>query len=357
MTGEATAEPTAWLVSRRYDLGWFFGGAIGAVAVYALYRAGTPILALWWLWYAAIDSTHVAATFTRAGGRARLVAASFAAYLVGPAAIALGWAIGSRAPFYAFVAITALVSQLHIVRQHYGFVALYRARGGERGGLAVDKWATYVGLWAPYAGFALSRPELARALALPSLPPVIATLAPAIAIAAGWAPLAIAIDRRRRGERAHWPKALYLAWATAASVFTFSFAGRLEPVFAAPDERQSFLLVTMMATLFHDVQYHGLVWWANGNRARRSTENRRPWRYIAFLGGFAALYLLPSCASGWYGGCAFTVGERAQELLFGSVVWGATLQHYLLDTRLWRVRTDERVAADLALQPFWRGTT
>jgi hypothetical protein len=46
-----------------------------------------------------------------------------------------------------------LYAYYHIVRQHYGFMALYRAVNGERDRLdrIVDTWTLYVGLWAPYA--------------------------------------------------------------------------------------------------------------------------------------------------------------------------------------------------------------
>lgn len=39
--------PARWIVSRRFDLGWFFGGALVSLAVIGLYfGGGLPILVL-----------------------------------------------------------------------------------------------------------------------------------------------------------------------------------------------------------------------------------------------------------------------------------------------------------------------
>ena len=61
-----TTDVPRWLVSRRFDLTWFFGGAALSVLFLALYFViGAPIVALWWIWLLAFDGPHIGAAFTR----------------------------------------------------------------------------------------------------------------------------------------------------------------------------------------------------------------------------------------------------------------------------------------------------
>jgi hypothetical protein len=52
-------------VSRAFDLTWFFGGGALSLIVLALYFAGAPIVALWWIWLLAFDGPPIGAAFTR----------------------------------------------------------------------------------------------------------------------------------------------------------------------------------------------------------------------------------------------------------------------------------------------------
>ena len=57
-----SAPSPRWLVSRTFDLLWFFGGAALSLLVLVLYFvAGAPIVALWWIWLLAFDGPHIGA--------------------------------------------------------------------------------------------------------------------------------------------------------------------------------------------------------------------------------------------------------------------------------------------------------
>jgi hypothetical protein len=61
------AAPPRWLVSRRFDLAWFFGGAALSAIFLALYFVvGAPIVALWWVWLLAFDGPADALDLLRA---------------------------------------------------------------------------------------------------------------------------------------------------------------------------------------------------------------------------------------------------------------------------------------------------
>jgi hypothetical protein len=362
------ALPRGFIVGPGYDLALFFGGALGSFAVYALFRSGVPLLWLWWAWYF-IDSTHLAATLTRTyidpaarAAQRRLLRWSPAVYLIGPAAVAAGWLAGSSAPFLIFLAVASAMSQLHIIRQHYGFVALYKQRGRERDPIdfRLDKLALYAALWAPNLHFVLATPATRRLL---GLPPEIAGVQRAVlwallgvTLVATLVPVARAAALFARGVRPNLPKVGYMVFASAVNAFVYLVASQAQ--LPAENAHQPFMLVTLMTTLFHDVQYHGLVWLVN--RSRHASGSPPAVRvpaatvlgYAAFCGLFAALYWLPSCMTGWYAGCPKDLSLSAAPLrdaLYGGVVWGATLHHYLLDTGIWRVKSDTRLLHDLGM--------
>src|SRR5262245_57482928 len=66
LCGVTGKDHTSWIVSPRYDLAWFFGGALISAVVLGLYfGAGVPIVLLFWIWLLAFDGPHIGAAFTR----------------------------------------------------------------------------------------------------------------------------------------------------------------------------------------------------------------------------------------------------------------------------------------------------
>lgn len=150
MTNGAVARG-AWLWSPRCDLSVFVGTAAIALALVAL----GPMLGVLpggsgpeWTWIVGVlmvDVAHVWSTafvayldpveFRRK--RALYIAIPIAAWLVGIAVYQLG-----EARFWRAVAYLAI---FHFVRQQWGWVALYRARAGERSqlGRTIDAAAIY----------------------------------------------------------------------------------------------------------------------------------------------------------------------------------------------------------------------
>src|SRR5215467_10510787 len=92
MRASVLVEQPRWIVSPRYDLTWFFGGALVSVLVLGLYfAAGIPIVLLWWAWLLAFDGPHIGAAFTRTyldaeewRTRRRLLLMSLVSFAIGP---------------------------------------------------------------------------------------------------------------------------------------------------------------------------------------------------------------------------------------------------------------------------------
>ena len=375
-----------WLVSRAFDLTWFFGGAALSLIVLALYfGAGAPIVALWWIWLLAFDGPHIAAAFTRTyldaeqwRRRPALLLTSLLTFLVGPACLALTVATGSGDPFLLFLAFATFYGYYHVVRQHYGFIALYNTINRDWSARTLEKVTLYVGCWAPYAWFLLTHPRARELMRLPLGHVTAAETFGAYVLVAAWLAaiglfvwdrvrawrVHLAIAARRQMEPAlHNPKTPYLLGTVLLYGFIYFAIARFEPVYGAsqgPD--QDFLLLSIVITIFHNVQYVGLVWFHNRNRYAGQTGhglaglvNRAPLLFLGTCAIFSiAVYFTFACSTGVFPSCQWFVGSSAVGPVTVNQIglclwWGLAMNHYYLDQQIWRIRGDEELKRSLRL--------
>ena len=96
------------------------------------------------------------------------------------------------------------------------------------------------------------------------------------------------------------------------------------------------LEITATLTIFHNLQYHRIVWQYEAGKGRRP------------LGGLGP-YLAAGLALGvvWYGprvlGAHLAGPGLLRNVLLG-VGWGVAFHHYLVDARIWRLRRAPAVA-------------
>ena len=143
----STRASSPWIISRREDLIWFHGAALAGVALLAFFALGPkltdatystahPAVLALLLWGIFFDGTHVVGTHTHSRAA---VAGRWAWILIGigPAvAVIDSFALTPSASqlgnagwlFRSFLLFAYLWAYFHLVRQHYGFVALYRRR-------------------------------------------------------------------------------------------------------------------------------------------------------------------------------------------------------------------------------------
>lgn len=371
----ATTAGRTWVVSQPYDLAWFFGGAAASLAMLGLYLLGVPIVVLWWAWILGFDGPHIAAAFTRTyldreewSRRRGLLVASLLAFGVGPLFLLAGWALRSPEPFQLFLGLAVFYAYYHVVRQHYGFLALYKgvAQDHDPRGARLDRWALYVGCWAPYFYFLMTHPRARVLLRLPAsaregsletlVPPalvvawLVALLAPVLYGASG------------RGGRTWTPATAYLSVTNGLHGLVYFVVARAEPVYAVstgPD--QDFLLISILVTMFHNVQYLGLVWFHNRNRyasdpgsGAAGWVSRSPAVYLLGCLAFSfVVYLGSACSTGVFPGCSILGDARLGPFTANQIGlclwWGLALQHYYLDQRIWRVRGDPVLRRSLGL--------
>src|SRR3989449_6475318 len=121
-----------WIISAREDLVWFIGSVASSYALLVLYVTGiVPLLPMVAAWAILIDAPHVFGTFSRTyfdrterRNRARLLWGSLLFFAVGPLMVLAGAG-------FVFFFIAALWAYYHLVKQHYGFMVLYKKKNGD----------------------------------------------------------------------------------------------------------------------------------------------------------------------------------------------------------------------------------
>src|SRR5947209_4111529 len=133
--GAATASRAVslrWIIGARDDLVWFIGSVAASYALFALYVARlVPLVPMVVAWAVLVDAPHVFATFSRTyfdreerRARGRLVWWSLLFFAVGPAAVLAGAG-------FVFFFLAALWAYYHLIKQHYGFMVLYKKKNGD----------------------------------------------------------------------------------------------------------------------------------------------------------------------------------------------------------------------------------
>jgi hypothetical protein len=346
-----------WIGRRSFDLTFFFGGAalaVVALAIAVFFRSSIVVLA--WVWILLFDGPHMMALYTRTyldetarRERRTLLLGSLAVFLVGPACLALSVATRSDAPFLAFIGLASVYGYHHVVRQHYGFVALYRAKSREpitRASYLVDKATLYLGLWLPWIAFLVAHP-IGRGIRGSSGAPSAVESGAGTVLFVAW--LAVVGVYAARALRTRGLKAPYLLLVTGVHGLLYFVAARFEPVYSlAKNADQQLLLMTVMGGLLHSAQYVGIVWLYNAKHNAKRFPTLA--RYLLACVAFSAIYFVIAALTAVYP--AFAWLEDAK--VFGVVpvsrlalclFWGIALHHYVVDQYIWRLKRDPSIAA------------
>ncbi len=325
-----------WIVGRGVDLGLIIGSSLAGYLYLALYAAlHVPISPLWWFWSVGFDGTHIFATASRtyfdSEARARNRKLFFGSliffFALGPAMVLAGW----KGWLYLLVGVWAYY---HVIRQHYGFMVLYKVKNRDLAPLDNTLDRLFLGVMTiapPFHRFFVHHPEeLGIPFSFPGADiPVLAIAALTLA-----AFLARQAMRLRAGDSLNAPKLLLLGGVIPLHWLTF--------------EWMSWQAAVPTVTIVHNLQYHALVWFHNRNRYRVADGAARFGRIppavsrslLGYLGAallFSALYRIPG----------FQLGQ-VSDLAFG-LFCGFGLTHYYLDSRIWRVRHDPGLRQALGL--------
>jgi len=314
-----------WIIGRGVDLAFVIGSALAGYAYLVMNVAlHVPITFLWWFWSVGFDGTHIFGTASRTffdrearhTRRTLLFGSAAFFFALGPALVLLH----AKAILAMIVAVWAYY---HVIRQHYGFMVLYKVKNRDFGKLDsfLDRWFLGVmTVFPPFQRFFIHHPEeLGSPVSFPrSEPYLLALVAATVAIYA-----ARQVVRIRRGDPLNLPKFLLLGGVIPLHWLTFHY--------------MSWQGAVPTVTIVHNLQYHALIWFHNRNRygAAPAEHGRIPSVVSRSLLGYVLVALIFSAA---YRVPGFQLGQ-VSDLAFGFFC-GFGLTHYYLDSKIWRVRSD-----------------
>ncbi|PYS59310.1 MAG: hypothetical protein DMF76_16775, partial [Acidobacteria bacterium] len=294
--------------------------------------------------------------------RKRLMLGSLLFFVVGPAMVLLG--VG-----FTFFFIAALWAYYHLVKQHYGFMVLYKKKNNDLAPIdnTLDRLLLMFAFNYPFVAFIAGDPT-----AMARVPPILRSgvntvamllLIGTIALGIGW--LVRQIQRAVSREPLDVPKYLLLAAA-----IPMHWIALMTPMPAKP------IALVAILTIYHNLQYQRLIWFHNqkythsvGSRGsspivregvlnhpdpgRRygpaAVISRRLIYYIGFGIIFGIIYQGPRQYLGYLN---LHTGDSPAALSLPiqsgiAFLWGYAFIHYYLDSKIWRVRRDPSVGKAL----------
>lgn len=375
------ARPSAislrWIINRREDLVWFIGSVLSSYALLLLYIRGlVPLVPMVALWAILIDAPHVFGTLSRTyfdrterRNRARLLWGSLLFFAVGPAMVYFGAGL-------IFFFLAALWAYYHLVKQHYGFMVLYKKKNGDLAPVdnTLDRLFLFFAFNYPFLAFIAQDPE-----AMARVPQLFQSgvngltaflLAGTIIVGMVW--IGRQIQRAIIGLPLNVPKYLLLAAAIPMHWIVL-----LTPMPHKP------IAIVAILTIYHNLQYHRLIWFHNQKYTSKITGvrggtprgegvsdptkadlqakygaaeliSRRLLFYLAFGIVFGLIYQGPRQYLGYVSfterGSTGALPEPALATQLAiSFLWGYAFIHYYLDSKIWRVRRDPSVGRALKM--------
>jgi hypothetical protein len=336
----ASAISLRWIIGARNDMIWFIGSVVSSYALLLLYVGGiVPLIPMVAAWAILIDAPHVFGTFSRTyfdrterHNRARLLWGSLLFFAIGPVAVLLGFG-------FVFLFVAALWAYYHLVKQHYGFMVLYKKKNCDlaRVDNVLDRALLLFAFNYPFVEFIARDPE-----AMVRVPALLRggvngfaklLLVATIVVFLVW--IGRQVQRALTGEPLNVPKYLLLAAAIPMHWIVL-----LTPMPHKP------IAIVAILTIYHNFQYHRLIWFHNQKYKSREkfgaaeVISRRVIYYIAFGIIFGVIYQGPRQL--------LNNLDRSMVVELGvSFLWGYAFIHYYLDSKIWRVRRDPSVGKAL----------
>lgn len=363
-----------WIIGARDDLVWLIGSVASSYLLLVLYVKGIiPLVPMVALWAILIDAPHVFGTFSRTyfdrterQSRRRLLRGSLLFFAIGPVMVLAGFGL-------VFFFLAALWAYYHLVKQHYGFMVLYKKKNNDLAAIdnALDRLLLLFAFNYPFVAFIARDAEAMTRVPAPlqSWVGILETI-----LLVGTIGLFI-VWLGRQGQRAitgvplNVPKYLLLAAAIPMHWIVL-----LTPMPHKP------IAIVAILTIYHNLQYHRLIWFHNQKYKFRISSasgrglsptvregdlietdhprqrygaaefiSRRLLYYIAFGVLFGLIYQGPRQ---WLGYTTLNSdgAGRTQTLLTQlgiSFLWGYAFIHYYLDSKIWRIRRDPSVSKAL----------
>ncbi|HLG16279.1 MAG TPA: hypothetical protein VJH03_17495 [Blastocatellia bacterium] len=350
-----------WIINTKDDLVWFIGSVVASYAFLGanltLVSVGLPVMILTWIWALGFDGPHVFGTISRTYAdreerkkRARLYYGTLSLFLLGPAMVLAGRArvFGTDAWGPLFFFFASLWAYYHLVKQHYGFMILYKKKNDDLREIdnLIDRAFILLGMTYPFVRFLTHSVAARERVQQMGLAPESGTVWWFETLVLSAFVFSLILLLARQGQRLYLrqpvnvPKLLLLGAAVPMHWIVLRSLEQVQPASAAA------LAAVATLTIYHNIQYHRIIWFHNRNKYGRegapsygaaSFISRNVWYYIACALVFGALYHIPH----------YTIVQP--DTIAMAFIWGGAFTHYYLDSKIWRVRRDAKLNENLRM--------
>ncbi|HMY68107.1 MAG TPA: hypothetical protein PLJ29_04380 [Leptospiraceae bacterium] len=284
---------SGWIVSRNYDLFFFIGSFLFALMFYGIYRLciysglevnGLSILVTYFIFTAVFDHPHIFQTFSRTHADGEEFARRPKTYTLGILAfIGAGFILTGLGYVKELIIFAAYFGSYHVIKQHYGFMRIYKARNGDvlQTDNIIDSLTFYSGMFAcffnnfTYDG----KPVLIYGdlnVVFPGTPDFVGETVWMIFKGSAAVFVLRQIQLVISGKQINLPKILLMSSALFIHYFVF---------FAT---ETAFLVAESIETAFHAVQYQGWMMHFQEKRYPNARKIALKWFLVSLLYGVTA---------------------------------------------------------------------
>jgi hypothetical protein len=403
-----------WIINRRSDLLWLIGSVLYSIAILGLFwlltggittHVATTVFIFYIAWAFLFDSSHFFATYTRTyfdtsffRQNRGILLATWCTFLAGPLFIGIPWLFTRdiyllRNCFTIFNRVCLCLAYFHLVRQHWGIIAIYRRRNNETDEYSrrAEHAILLIGCFLPLLHYQYSQmPMLSSSEIFSAFQPQ--SWHKELWYVLGWTTLLLLLHLLTRRR---WPfLQLHRMAIVCAAIAMFIYLAGLMSVksltgwlctllFVAfliliqwyvmrkPTGVRPFnvpkwtLLITVIAAhiifielpvpfllkpvllgIYHNIQYHRIVYFHNCNKYAGSESGQhglaavftRSLRTLAL-----GILLFGLVSAGFqYGARTIMRGEIANYFI-ACIAWAIPLHQYILDAVIWQLRKDENL--------------
>lgn len=407
-----------WIINKRQDSLWFIGSILVSYVFLLLYYglnnfAQLPLayssLFIFFLWTIVFDATHIFATYTRTyfdkdffQKNQKLMYGMLGVLFIGPVYMALFYFLGNqeqyRAAFIVFNRFGVMYAYYHLIRQHWGFIALYNRKTNISSNIqtrleSLILWSGtiypffyhHLHYYVPFglaesnaasigyhdwmvvnyalfviSGFLLGSRFLISSNNIKSMITkssitffaVSAVLSATLYFGLTQCLKAVLflsglmfvgsliiylgyLVNKRKEHKVSLQKIILLSLVVITNNFILSLD-------------MPYIAAYACITVFHNIQYHAIIRFHNKNKYL-SNEDKFGWAskitknialFVVLALGFNLVFTLPRTASEY-------IAHESLICLVASFFWGVGFHHYILDSIIWRPSRDKEVKAHL----------
>ncbi|HWO01718.1 MAG TPA: hypothetical protein VNS63_20845 [Blastocatellia bacterium] len=350
-----------WIINQKDDLLWFIGSVVSSylflIGNLTLVKLGFSVMIMTWIWALGFDGPHVFGTISRTYAdreerqkHAKLFYGSFLLFAIGPAMVVAGQfkLLGTDLWGPVFFLFASFWAYYHLVKQHYGFMILYKKKNNDLAELdnLIDRAFLLLGMTYPFVRFlthSYAARERIEGMGLQAEGGSVwwfETLLFSAFVVSMILFVARQCQRLYLRQPVNVPKLLLLAACLPMHWIVLRSLEPIQPPAAAA------LAAVATLTIYHNIQYHRIIWFHNRNKYTRGDVskygaaaiiNKNVWSYIGFALLFGAAYHIPH----------YTVVKP--DSFWMAFIWGGAFTHYYLDSKIWRVRRDQQLNQNLRM--------